>query len=428
MPFHVTTDFGMVPLLVFNETHFVILYIPFDDEAADSTLLVFADMYEMTAIGKPKYVKRFAFRIRITEETTYVAYASMLHGHLSSLGYLSVSFQSTVYIIDTTGGDEVICITLAMENLQNIEMQTRARLESKPSVEELEARVGELRAALDLSVAVAENNRRMTRMFELEQRLETEALTRAERKEMKKEMKDIESKLMKNFDVKLSGTVEELEQEWKKQKSELDDVKTLHETLASLQDVMPKCRRIITHVNITHGLHNNRESVPSTDAKELFLDRKVPVTGYLTIGTQVGDCYILDWFKERKVVIADTTSAVEPVFSSVYKNGRHLIHAVMSVIGYMGEGSGVSVRVPCDRPLSIGACGSLLFMNSKYGHTKIISLAGDEKLRFIDPPDKGSVINIFQHAYPSMCVRRDHIVIVYPSGLVERITPVLKKK
>jgi hypothetical protein len=85
---------------------------------------------------------------------------------------------------------------------------------------------------------------------------------------------------------------------------------------------------------------------------------------------------VFDWTQDAvNTEYTDYTSAVEPVLTSCCKNGRHLLHSVMHVTGYMGEGRGIPMSFPLDRPTAIDACGTQLFALSKYGHIKIVSLS-----------------------------------------------------
>jgi hypothetical protein len=154
--------------------------------------------------------------------------------------------------------------------------------------------------------------------------------------------------------------------------------------------------------------------------------------GTIVLGTDKGECYGINW-RTGKVIFIEATPGVEPIFTTHYSNGKIFLHSVMAItasIPDLSSGIPQMTILPMDRPVSMHTCGSLIFVVSKYGFVKVFSSIARKVAREFPPPVTGSKTPLLQHAYRGVRAYTDHLVIVYPSGMVRNLilTKTIKKE
>ncbi len=144
--------------------------------------------------------------------------------------------------------------------------------------------------------------------------------------------------------------------------------------------------------------------------------------GTVILGTDKGECYGVNW-RTGKVHFIEVAPGVEPIFATHYSNGKIFMQTVMSVCGSISNLSAANqlTVLPIDRPVSMDSCGALIVILSKYGFIKILSSIARQVAREFPPPAIGSRTPLLQHAYKGIKAFHDHIVCVYPSGLVRNL-------
>ncbi len=151
-------------------------------------------------------------------------------------------------------------------------------------------------------------------------------------------------------------------------------------------------------------------------------EKKPPTwTGSILIGTDKGECYAIEWLTGH-VFYVECTPAVEPIFGVHYSNGKVMMQTVMQIGGILSNAkNAVPTFAPMDRPVAFDSCGALIFILSKYGFLKIISSLAGDVAREIPPPKTTSRSTILQHAYKGLKAFPDHVVCVYPNGMVRNL-------
>jgi hypothetical protein len=152
--------------------------------------------------------------------------------------------------------------------------------------------------------------------------------------------------------------------------------------------------------------------------------------GMVLLGTAQGETYGVDW-RTGNIELATYCSALEPVFSTRYCNGRHYLHTVTGVMGWFGDvtcatatgASHVEGRRDTMRPVAHDSCGSLLFMLSKYGSIQILSTKTFDVVRQIEWPKevpRPRCLSL-QHAYPGIKAYPERLVAVSQDGRIRNI-------
>lgn len=173
-----------------------------------------------------------------------------------------------------------------------------------------------------------------------------------------------------------------------------------------------KCQRRITTSPIFHPPAFKRDT---PDAKDMWC-------GTVVLGTDKGECYGINW-RTGFVHFIEVSPAVEPIFATHYSNGKIFMQTVMTVCGTISNLSAANqlTVLPIDRPLAMDSCGALIVVLSKYGFIKILSSIARQVAREFPQPSVGSHTPLLQHAYKGVKAFHDHIVCVYPSGLVRNL-------
>ena len=150
-------------------------------------------------------------------------------------------------------------------------------------------------------------------------------------------------------------------------------------------------------------------------------------SGSILIGTDKGECYAVDW-RAGKVIYVESTPAIEPVFGVHYSNGKLMMQTVMSITGIISNLNRFTTVLPIDRPLAFDSCGSLICVLSKYGFLKVMSSLARHVAREIPAPQGMSRTATMQHAYKGLRAYTDHVVCVYPNGIVRNLVLSPQKK
>jgi hypothetical protein len=138
---------------------------------------------------------------------------------------------------------------------------------------------------------------------------------------------------------------------------------------------------------------------------------------WLLLGTDKGECYQLAWRSGIIQTIAHVP-AVEPLFSVDLYNGAIYMHTVMSVV-MSREDMQVPLILNTPRPLSVSICGSLIYVPNKYGGFQIFKTdARNIVYQAAQIPQPGEWINGTQHTYGAVKAYPEHVVCLYPNGVV----------
>lgn len=174
----------------------------------------------------------------------------------------------------------------------------------------------------------------------------------------------------------------------------------------------PKFARLVTTAPIFHP----RNEFRTPDSTEKW-------PGTVLMGTDKGECYMADW-QTGTVYHVNHGPAVEQVFATHYSAGRVFMQTIMGVSGRisnMEHKDGLTV-LPIGRPMAMDVCGGLIFVITKYGLIKIFSCLARDIIREFPAPEGGAQTVLFQVAYKGMKAYHDHIVCVYPNGIIRKIS------
>ena len=144
----------------------------------------------------------------------------------------------------------------------------------------------------------------------------------------------------------------------------------------------------------------------------------------LVFGTDKGECYVIEW-RTGDIVAIEHSQAVEPLFSVDYYNKCTVMHTVMGVVIAREKETPVIIDSP--RPLAIDMCGTLIFVMTKYGNLQIFKADTRRVVHQIEPVPQKHRIDGIQHAYQGMRAFPEHMVCVYPNGVVRTISLISKK-
>jgi hypothetical protein len=144
--------------------------------------------------------------------------------------------------------------------------------------------------------------------------------------------------------------------------------------------------------------------------------------GTVLIGTDKGECYGVDW-QNGTVYFVNHAPAVEHVFATHYTAGKVFMQTVMGISGRISnmEAEDALTVLPIDRPVAMDTCGGLIFVITKYGLIKVLSCLVRGVSREFPPPEGGARTVLFQVAYKGMKAYHNHIVCVYPNGIIRKI-------
>lgn len=145
---------------------------------------------------------------------------------------------------------------------------------------------------------------------------------------------------------------------------------------------------------------------------------------WLLLGTDKGECYQLAW-RDGAIKTISHVPAVEPLFSVDFYNGALYMHTVMSVV-MSREDMAVPLILNMPRPLSVAVCGSLIYVTNKYGGLQIFKTDARNVVYQAAPIQQPGVwINGTQHAYCAIKVYPEHVVCLYPNGVVRNYKLIL---
>jgi len=138
------------------------------------------------------------------------------------------------------------------------------------------------------------------------------------------------------------------------------------------------------------------------------------------IGTDKGELFTVNW-RDQEILNVDHTPAVEPVFSAVIRNKNAFMHTVAGIT--VARASPYRpLLFGMERPLAIDTCGDLIFVMTKYGAYQVYS-TNVRKVLYQGAPVPQKLLEMgAQHAYQGIKAYPEHIVCVYPNGVVRRIT------
>lgn len=174
----------------------------------------------------------------------------------------------------------------------------------------------------------------------------------------------------------------------------------------------PKFARLVTTAPVYH---------PRTEFRNPESTEKW--AGTVLIGTDKGECYGVDW-QNGTVFFVNHAPAVEHVFATHYTAGKVFMQTVMGISGRISnmEAEDALTVLPIDRPVAMDTCGGLIFVITKYGLIKILSCLVRGVSREFPPPEGGARTVLFQVAYKGMKAYHDHLVCVYPNGIIRKIS------
>lgn len=85
------------------------------------------------------------------------------------------------------------------------------------------------------------------------------------------------------------------------------------------------------------------------------------------------------------------------------------------------------VLLNTERPLAFDTCGSLIFVLTKYGGYQVFN-TNVRKVLYQGAPVKQDLLHTgAQHAYAGIKAYPEHVVCVYPNGVIRRITLIREK-
>lgn len=141
---------------------------------------------------------------------------------------------------------------------------------------------------------------------------------------------------------------------------------------------------------------------------------------HLLFGTNQGEGFCIDWLK-RKIIAVEHTPAAESILSLAYNNNNMILHTVMGLT-VKHQTAAFPVLLYVDRPVGFDVCGSLIFVVTKYGGTKIFKMDARRMMHVFKEVPQPRVAYKQLIAYGAIKAFPEHIVCLYPNGVVRQVT------